>query len=99
MTWSVEINLEAQKDIVRIRKYLAKQSRGAPVLFLKRFREEEIALGNHPFAFAKIGTTARFCKLRKMKYAIFFLILPANRVEIFAVLHTSRSAKKWLKRI
>ena len=99
MSWSVDISPDARRDILRIRKYLAKQSRGAPVLFLLRFREKELALENHPYAFAKIGASARFCKLRKMKYTIFFEILPGNRIEIFAVLHSSRSAKHWLKRI
>ncbi len=99
--------MEAKKQVAEIVNQDLKEaalwynraSRGLGMLFLKEIKEEVKQIVKNPLTYEVRYANIRIVFVNKFPYGIHFEHLEAeNKVNILAVLHTSRNPEIWEKR-
>jgi plasmid stabilization system protein ParE len=97
-TFEVEISEPAEVDVRDAYLWYQNQKEGLGQVFQEYFSEAIASIRNNPEEFQIRYLEVRIHFLKKFPYGIHYII-QGQKVIIIAVFHTSRSPKKWKKRI
>ncbi|HLN32367.1 MAG TPA: type II toxin-antitoxin system RelE/ParE family toxin [Gemmataceae bacterium] len=88
---------EAETDIQEIYDALEQAGTGIGRRFIARLRDTLERIEAMPEIYAVIWQDVRAARLRKFRYMIYYIVC-ADRVEVSAVLHSSRDERTWQSR-
>ena len=97
MAYNVIIQPQAELELDDAYNYYDEQKIGLGFDFLEQFVDVLEILENNPFLFQKIDGEKRRAFIRKFDYNVIFVI-KGNEVFILAIMHGSRSPKRWSER-
>lgn len=98
MTLPIVLRREASQDVEQARDYLESKRPGLGQAFLNRLKESLDRIGRAPELYSVLWQTVRAARLRKFTYVVYYR-LHDDRVEVLAVLHGSRNAPEWQRRV
>ncbi|MFO0925914.1 MAG: type II toxin-antitoxin system RelE/ParE family toxin [Gemmataceae bacterium] len=98
MSLPVVLRLEASADVEEARDYLDGQQPGQGQAFLERLRETLAQVGDMPALYGVIWRNVRAACLRQFTYVVYYRVYD-DRVEVLAVMHGSRAATAWKRRV
>ena len=92
-----EIRLPAQKDIQQIVDYYEEIAPAVTDTFIEELYAEFDLIKKNPLSFQKKHKTTRVRYLNRFSFGIHYNI-SGEKIEILAVLHTSRNPRAWKTR-
>ena len=98
MSLPVVFRGEASQDTEAARDYLESQRPGYGPVFLSRLKETVDRIGRMPELYGVVWQTVRAARLRKFMYVVYYGVHD-DRIEVLAVLHGSRDAPAWQRRV
>jgi plasmid stabilization system protein ParE len=98
MTLRVEFRPEADLDVLEARDYYERQRETLGDQLVDELKKVVSLIVANPELFAVIFRSVRRTKLRRFPYVVYYRPF-ADRIEILAVIHGSRSPRTWKKRI
>jgi plasmid stabilization system protein ParE len=66
--------------------------------FVRRVNDVLALLETNPYFYAKVDGETREALVRKFRYAVYYRSLP-DRIDVLAVIHTSRDPAIWQSRV
>ena len=98
--YKVKINFEALQDIDAANLWYDKQKINLGNRFQKQVAAQIETLKKNPKSYSFRYENVRCMRIKKFPFLVHFTIDEANNiVNIYAIFHTSRNPKIWLKRI
>ena len=98
MSLPVVLRAEAGKDAEQARNYLESQRPGCGQVFLTRLKEVLDSIGRMPEMYSVIWQDVRAARVRKFRYVVYYRV-HEHRIEVLAILHGSRDAPEWQRRV
>jgi len=100
MPYKLIITDDADNDIENAMDWYENKQKGLGKKYLLSVKACVKLIVKNPFAFAKIYVQIRKANTNKFPYSLYFRINEISKeLVVFAVIHNSRSEKKWKKRI
>lgn len=97
MSLPVVLRPEAEQDLISARDWYDRQRVGLGDTFSDQVSALFGRLADMPELFATRWQDIRACRVRRFPYVVYYRAL-ADRVEVLAVLHTSRDPSTWRSR-
>jgi plasmid stabilization system protein ParE len=98
MKFTVEFRNEALKDTLGAISWYEKQITGLGDEFFIALTNELRSIQRNPFLYATKYKNVRKAITKRFPYIIYFIVSPANKIIVLAVLHMKRGASVWEKR-
>ena len=101
MSYTIHFSPEASDDLTEILGYYkAQSSSDLQKRFITTFSKSLKTLENSPKSYSIRFKNARCCVIKTFPYNLYYWVDDAQlRINIFAILHQSRHAKAWKKRL
>jgi toxin ParE1/3/4 len=97
MSLPVLVRPDAQADALAARDWYEGQRAGLGDVFAQAVDQLLTRIGEMPELFAVVLRNVRRGKLRRFPYVVYYRVL-ADRVEVIAIMHGSRSPHEWQDR-
>ncbi len=97
MSLPVILRHEAEVDIQGARDQLDAVRVGLGNQVLARVREVLVRIEKMPELHGEVWEDVRAARLKQFRYVVYFIV-PADRVEVLAVLHSARDPSAWQSR-
>lgn len=97
MSLPIVFRAEATEDVDSICRTLNMARPGFGDKFVERLTGKLQVIGSHPQAFAIVWRNVRATKLKQFQYVVYYRV-QADRIEIFAVVHSNRDSSTWKSR-
>jgi len=88
---------DAEADVLAIHATLEQAQLGLGAKFTQRLRDVLERIEAMPQLYGVIAQDVRAARLRKFRYIVYYVLL-LERVEVLAVLHSSRHSSAWQSR-
>ncbi|MCE9568050.1 MAG: type II toxin-antitoxin system RelE/ParE family toxin [Planctomycetes bacterium] len=97
MSLPVILRPEAEADVLAAHAALEQAQTGLGAQFSRRLRDVLERIEAMPQLYGIIAQDVRAARLRKFRYIVYYVII-SERVEVLAVLHSSRDSSAWQSR-
>jgi toxin ParE1/3/4 len=97
MSLPVILRPEAEEDLQRTRDDLELARTGLGDRFLSEVQSIFDRLESMPEMYGTVWQDVRAVRLKRLRYVVYYVVF-ADRVEVLAVLHSSRDASTWQPR-
>ena len=98
MSLPVLLRPSANSDIRQIHAELQTQSSGLGDQFLDRLEDVIGRIEAMPELYAQVWMHVRAARLRRFRHVVYYVV-PADRVEVIAVMHGLRDSSAWQSRV
>jgi plasmid stabilization system protein ParE len=97
MSLPIVLRPEASRDAEETRNYFEAQRAGLGHVFLDRLNEALAQIGALPEMHGVVWQNVRASRLRKFTYVVYYRVHD-DRIEVLAVMHSSRAPSAWQTR-
>ncbi len=98
MSLPIVLRHEASRDTEEIRNFLNHRKTGLGQDFINRLNEKLRQIGEMPESYSVVWSNVRATRLKRYRYVVYYRIF-SDRVEVLAVVHSSRNSSSWKSRL
>ena len=98
MSLPVKLTDEALLDLQQAHDWYNTRRAGLGITFVLRAKTKLLSLGIAPEAYALIWKNVRATTIKQFPYIVYYR-LHTDHVEVLAILHGSRDASEWQRRV